>query len=56
MDFLYSMTNWADWFEANVLDGLLPFLFSPIETFLLWSGGNQGILQFFAVLLELFTP
>ena len=56
MDFLYTLTNWSDWFEANILDGLLPFLFSPIEAFLLWSGNNQGILQFFNLLLNLFTP
>jgi len=56
MDFLYTFTNWADWFEANILDGLAPFLFSPIQNFLLWSGESQGILQFFITLFGLLTP
>ena len=56
MDIFVFLTNMADWFEANILDGLLPFLFWPIETFLLWSGDNQGILQIFATLLGFLTP
>ena len=56
MDILYTLTNWGDWFEANILDGLLPFLFAPIQAFILWTGDSQGLLQVIIGFLNIFSP
>jgi len=29
-DILYSTTNFANWFEMNIMDGVLPFLFDNV--------------------------
>jgi len=51
-DILTWATLAADWFEYNIMDGLLPMLFAPIQAFLMWTGEAQGIMNAFGSLLE----
>jgi len=56
MDILFNVTLFADWFEANIMDGLLPFLFVPLQAFIMWAGDSQAIIQMIINVLNVFSP
>jgi len=45
MDWLYSLSNFAEWFESTILDGLFPFLFNNLFDALF--GFMNGIMNWF---------